>query len=88
LAYIEEEGMRLVKSLYFWLVLGTVAFISFAAWSSSVHVSQRDREAREEDGGASDRIPPFAAGFATAAIVGGFWFAVYVQSHPPRQKED
>ncbi|MBB5329448.1 hypothetical protein HDF14_003066 [Edaphobacter lichenicola] len=74
--------MRLIKSLYFWLVLGTVAFVAFAAWSSSVQVSQHDRESREEEGESSDRVPPFAAGFATAAIVGGFWFAVYHQMHP------
>jgi hypothetical protein len=74
--------MRLVKSLYFWLVLGTVVFIAFAAWSSSIHVSQHDRKAREEEGESSDRMSPFAAGFATAVIVGGFWFAVYHQMHP------
>jgi threonine/homoserine/homoserine lactone efflux protein len=78
--------MRVVKSLYFWLVLGTAAFIAFAAWSSSGHVSQRDQEAREEDGGSSDRMPSFAAGFVTAVVVGGFWFSVYHQMHPPERK--
>jgi hypothetical protein len=79
--------MRVIRNLYFWLILGTVVFVGAMAWSSSTHVSRQDREAREEEGESSDRLPPFAAGFATACVVGLFWFAVHCELNPPERKE-
>jgi hypothetical protein len=89
--------MRVIKNLYFWLMLGSIAFIALSAWASSKHVSREDIEARQaedcesgdiyEHSHSSEPLPPFAAGFVTAVIVGGFWFCVYHQMQPPGPKE-
>jgi hypothetical protein len=91
-------AMKIVRNLYFWMVLGSLAFIGFSAWVSSIHVSREDikaRQAEDDESGdiyehshASEPMPPFLVGFVTACIVGGCWYAVYVQMHPPERKDE
>lgn len=71
--------MRLIRNAYFWLVLGSILFIGFMSWVSSVHVSQKEWDAmvEEHDGHDPGRIGPFGMGFLTACIVGGVWVFVY-----------
>jgi hypothetical protein len=73
--------MRVIRNIYFWLILGSIAFIGFMSWVSSVHVSQKEWDAmvEEHDGRDPGRIGPFGMGFATACVLGGFWFAVYLK---------
>jgi hypothetical protein len=85
--------MRIIRNLYFWLVLGTVVFVGFMDWSSSVRISRRDREdiqaERELEGeDSTEPLSGFGAGFVTACIVGGFWFGVYHETHPPERKRE
>lgn len=76
--------MRIVRNGYFWMVLGTIAFVWLMSRSASVHVSRQDMEEiqaeREADGKDTDRLSPFGMGFMTACAVGGFWFAVHCQT--------
>ena len=87
--------MRLVRNVYFWLVLGTIAFIGGMAWSSSSweHMSRKDRDEARADREAEDKDPEpitgFGAGFMTACAVGLFWFAVHCQANvKPNQDRD
>jgi hypothetical protein len=61
--------MRVLRSIYFWMALGTLWFVGVAAWSSP-------------RSGLPYGLPAFFAGFVTACGVGLFWYAVYVQMHP------
>ena len=75
--------MKLIRSVYFWMFLGSVAFIGFMCWGSSSHMSQKEWDAMvEEYGDDPARIGPFGIGFVTACIVGGFWLRVYVVGNP------
>ena len=70
-------------------------FIGGMGWLSSLPAPKDDvdDDPCPETGHMYDRcrgggaLPPFAAGFITAVMVGGFWYAVYVQTHPPERKE-
>lgn len=75
--------MKLIRNVYFWLFLGSIAFIGFSCWVSSIHVSQKEWDAMVEKYGDDPvRIGPFGMGFLTACIVGGFWLRVYVVENP------
>jgi hypothetical protein len=65
--------MRIVRNIYFWLILGSIAFIAFSAFTSSFHPSQKEIEACEADDSETadmyehsrscEPLPPFASGF-------------------------
>ena len=75
--------MKLIRNVYFWLFLGSIAFIGFSYWASLGHVSQKDWDAMVEKYGDDPvRFGPFGMGFLTACIVGGFWLRVYVAENP------
>lgn len=80
--------MKLIRNVYFWLFLGSIAFIGFMCWASSGHMSQKDWDAVVEKYGEDPvRLGPFGMGFATACLVGGFWLTVYLTQNPkPRGK--
>jgi hypothetical protein len=80
--------MKLIRSAYFWMFLGSIAFIGFSYRASSSHMSQKDWDAMVEKYGDDPvRLGPFGMGFATACLVGGFWLTVYLTQNPtPRGK--
>lgn len=86
--------MRILRSIYFWFVIGTIGFIGGMYWASSIHRwHQESNDAIDNcrDTGAyetcsSEPISPFASGFLTAMVVGGFWYAVAV-NHEAGEKE-
>ena len=75
--------MKLIRSVYFWMFLGSIVFIGFMCWASSGHMSQKDWNAMvAEYGDDPVRLGPFGMGFAAACLVGGFWWRVYVVKYP------
>jgi hypothetical protein len=76
--------MRVIRNIYFWLILGSIAFIVLMNWSASKHISQKhlNEIAAERDEVAPVAIGPFGMGFVTACIIGGAWVVVYRQKHP------
>jgi hypothetical protein len=80
--------MKLIRNVYFWLFLGSIAFIGFSYWASLGHVSQKDWDAMVDKYGDNPmRLGPFGMGFITACLVGGFWSIVYLTQNPkPRGK--
>jgi len=84
--------MRVIRNVYLWMVLGSLAFVWLMGRSSSVHLTKQEaqemREEREDEGKDPDGMPPFAMGFATACILGGFWYAVYASTPKPPAKRD
>jgi hypothetical protein len=82
--------MKTLRNVYFWLVLGTIAFVGISDCASTNHVTRANKEtAVDADGDprTDTHLPPFWAGFITAVIVGGFWFCIYHQMNPPGPKE-
>jgi hypothetical protein len=82
--------MKLIRSAYFWLFLGSIAFIAFMDWTSSIHVTQKEWDAMAAERGEDSSPPrfgPFWDGFATACIIAGAWAVVYRQKHPKSQGE-
>jgi len=81
---IRKTCVRVLKNIYFWWVLGTVAFIWASAAHSGHHFTRQEVEDCEVDNNLStsdyprDCTPPsgFERGFMTAVVAGGFWVAV------------
>lgn len=76
--------MKVIRNAYFWVLIGSIAFIGLMDWNSHHHLSQDDanRIATERDESAPVVLSPFWEGFATACIVIGAFGLVYRQQHP------
>jgi hypothetical protein len=84
-----KEEMKAIRNAYFWLFLGSVAFIAFSYWVASTPVSQKEWNAMAKGLSDPPSKPPseFWMGFGTACIVAGAWVVVYRQKHPKSKGE-
>jgi len=81
------------RKWYVGQIVASLIFIGMMAWSSSIHLSQREVDEAIAQGDLDDAgrmveqprgepVPPFLAGFATACMVGGYWWVILY--HNPR----
>jgi hypothetical protein len=73
--------MRFLRSIYFWLVLGSVVVVIggdalYRDYSPNSKETIQAAEERRAEGESSTLLDPYLAGFFTAVILGGGWYAI------------
>jgi hypothetical protein len=73
--------MKFIRNIYFWLALGSVVVVIggdalYRDYSPNSKEAMQAAEERRAEGESSTLLDPYLAGFFTAVVLGGGWYAI------------
>lgn len=73
--------MRFLRNIYLWLILGSVLVVVggdalYRDYNPNSKEALQAAEERRAEGESSTLLDPYLAGFFTAVVLGGGWYAI------------